>query len=47
MWEEGGIQWTNGMVGHIIVRMGIPSMGGGGVPVNETETVILVVTETY
>ena len=30
MWEEGGIQWTNGMVGHIIVRMGIPSMGGGG-----------------
>ena len=32
MWEEGGIQWTNGpMVGHIIVRMGIPSMGGPSV----------------
>ena len=27
MWEEGGTQWTNGpMAGHIIVRMGRPSM---------------------
>ena len=39
MWEEGGTQWSNGpMAGHIIVRMGRPSMewggGGGGVMVS-------------
>ena len=43
MWEEGGTQWTNGpMAGHIIVRMGRPSMGGRGASVLDCEYILTV-----